>query len=88
MNKRIENTMFKGRETAAAEPEAMRHFDFKVGDVVQIRERSKRAPGRIGTIISIRYKELENIGPTLIYTVRFSESEGMDFLNYQIDFLR
>ena len=89
MNKQIENAMFKGRETAATEPAPMRKIDFEVGDVVQIRANAnKNYIGRVGVIIGIRYKELDNTGPALVYTVKFSDQDGADFLTDHFNYIR
>lgn len=88
MNKQIENAMFKGRETAAAEPAPMRKIDFEVGDFVQIRSNAKeKYIGRVGVIIGIRYKEL-GTGPALAYTVKFSDKEAADFLTDHFNYIR
>lgn len=88
MNKQIENTMFKGRETAAAEPAPMRKIDYEVGDFVQIRANAKNNIGRVGVIIGIRYKEFDKIGPALVYTVKFSDQEAADFITDHFNFIR
>ena len=89
MNKQIENAMFKGRKTAAAEPAPMPKLDFEVGDVVQIRATGKaKYIGRVGVIIGIRYKELDKTGPALAYTVKFSDNESADFLSIHFNFIR
>ena len=89
MDKRIENTMFKGRETAAAIPAEPPKLDFEVGDVVQIRATGKaKYIGRVGVIIGIRYKELDKTGPALAYTVKFSDQDGADFLADHMNFIR
>ena len=89
MNKQIENAMFKGRETAAAEPAPMPKLDFEVGDVVQIRATGKaKYIGRLGVIIGIRYKELDKTGTALVYTVKFSNQVGADFISDHMNFIR
>lgn len=75
------------RETAAAEPAPMRKIDFEVGDVVQIRANSKNHVGRVGVIIGIRYKKLKS-GPTLVYSVKFSDKDGADFVADHFNFIR
>lgn len=76
------------RETAAAEPAPMRKIDFEVGDVVQIRANAKEDYiGRVGVIIGIRYKNLDT-GPALVYTVKFSDKDGADFLTDHFNFIR
>lgn len=87
MNKQIENAMFKGRETTATEPAPMHKLDFEVGDFVQIRANGKNNVGRVGVIIGIRYKNLES-GPALVYTVKFSDKDGADFLTDHFNFIR
>lgn len=88
MNRQIENAMFKGRKTAAAEPAPMHKMDFEVGDYVQIKSNAKaKYIGRVGVIIGIRYKELKT-GPALAYTVKFSDTEGADFLTDHFNYIR
>lgn len=77
------------RETAAAIPQPMRKIDFEVGDIVQIRANAKeKYIGRVGVIIGIRYKELDKTGPALVYTVKFSDKDGADFLTDHFNFIR
>lgn len=76
------------RETAAATPQPMHKIDFEVGDVVQIRANAKeKYIGRVGVIIGIRYKDLES-GPALVYTVKFSDTDGADFVTDHFNFIR
>lgn len=79
--------MFKGRETAAATPGTIRKLDYEVGDIVQIQATSKNNVGRLGVIIGIRYKKL-NTGDALLYSVKFSDNDGADFLADHMKFIR
>lgn len=76
MNKQYE-TAIKQRETAAAVPKNLKDFDFKVGDVVQMKADGQKIAGRVGEIIGIRYIERKGEG-LLSYTIRFSDNESIE----------
>lgn len=88
MNKHIRNTMFDGRETAAATPEPMRKLDFEVGDVVQIRPNAKNHVGGVGLIIGSRYKKMNTAGEAIMYTVKFNDTDAADFIGDNMRFIR
>lgn len=71
MNKRIENAMFKGRETTAFTP----GLDFITGDYVQII--SGKYAGKCGRIIGVKYSDNRDNKCMLTYTVMFSDKEAV-----------
>jgi len=88
MDKIIENAMYKGRETAAAIPAQPPKLDFEVGDFVQIRANAKNHVGKVGVIIGIRFKKMDRVGDAILYSVKFSDKDGADFIADNMKFLR
>ena len=88
MDKIIENAMFKGRETAAAIPAEPPKLDLEVGDFVQIRANATNHIGSVGVIIGIRYKKMDKVGEAILYSVKFSDKDGADFIADNLTFLR
>lgn len=76
MNKTYE-TAILNRETAAATPRLLKDFDFKVGDLVQLKADGQEFAGKVGEIIGIRYIERKGEG-LLSYTIRFSDNEATE----------
>ena len=76
MNKLYE-TAILNRETAAAVPRLLTDFDFKVGDLVQLKADGQAYAGKVGEIIGIRYIERKGEG-LLSYTIRFSDNEATE----------
>lgn len=86
---------FFSASSAGQEPEAEREqmrrvedFDFRVGDTVQITNRSKlkKYIGRVGTLIGVTYSD--DNGGHLIYRVKFSDSEAGSFPAYALNCVR
>lgn len=88
MDKIIENAMYKGRETAAAIPAEPQKLDLEVGDFVQILANAKNHVGKVGVIIGIRFKKMDRAGEAILYSVKFSDKDGADFIADNMKFLR
>ena len=74
------------RETAIAKP--ISKLDIECGDVVQIRAGAKSHIGEIGVIIGTRYTKLDNGSGAILYTVKFSDKDGADFMAHNLTLVR
>ena len=62
-------------------------FDFKVGDIVQIKRDPKNA-GKVGKIINI-YPSLDHSGePMLMYIIKLSDRESTAASGLNLNFVR